>query len=73
MSAAPDRLLAFSSVAAGGDSHWHIYYGRYYVGTITRSYGAWCAWHLGLLLGTFATLEDAKRAVAEWYYGPGAA
>jgi len=32
-----DRLLRFSSVAAGGNGHWHIYYGVFYVGSIHRS------------------------------------
>ena len=70
MSVTPDRLLSFSSVAAGGNSHWHIYYGRYYVGSIHGSSGSWSVRHLELLLGDFAELEEAKRAVAEWYYGP---
>jgi len=72
MSSAPDRLLRFSSVAAGGSSHWHIYYGRFFVGTINRSFGGWCARHLEVKLGEFAELEEAKRAVAAWYYGPDA-
>jgi len=29
----------------------------------------WCVWHLEILLGDFANLEEAKRAVAEWYFG----
>ena len=72
MSSSPDRLLRFSSVVAGGNGHWHIYYGRYYVGSINGSCGRWCVRHLECRLGDFAGLEDAKRAVAEWYYGPGA-
>jgi hypothetical protein len=70
MSEPSNRLLAFSSVAAGGNSYWHIYYGRYYVGRILRSRIGWGVWHLEMLLGDFAELEEAKRAVAEWYYGP---
>jgi hypothetical protein len=66
----PDRLLEFSSVAAGGSEYWHIYYGRYYVGRILRSHIGWCVWHLEMLLGDFAELEEAKRAFADWYYGP---
>jgi hypothetical protein len=65
-----DRLLEFSQVAAGGSEYWHIYYGRYYVGRILRSHIGWCVWHLEMLLGDFAELEEAKQAVAEWYYGP---
>jgi hypothetical protein len=73
MPSTPERLLNFSSVAAGGNSHWHIYYGRYYVGSIHGSCGGgWSVWHLECRLGDFAELEEAKRAVAEWYYGPGA-
>jgi hypothetical protein len=67
-----ERLLRISSVAAGGNGHWHIYYGRYYVGCIHPSVGGWCVRLHGLLLGEFAELEAARRAVAEWYYGPGA-
>ncbi len=66
----PDRLLEFSSVAAGGSEYWHVYYNRYYVGRILGAPGNWSVWHVELLLGDFAELEDAKRAVAEWYYGP---
>ena len=73
MATQPDRLLKFSLVEAGGSEYWHVYYGRYFVGAIHGSCeGGWCVWHLELLLGDFAELEEAKRAVAEWYYGPDA-
>jgi hypothetical protein len=70
MSVSADRLLKFSAVAAGGSGHWHIYYGRYYVGSIHRASGPWCVWHHGIHLGDFAELDGAKKVVAEWYYGP---
>jgi len=70
MSFSADRLLRFSSVAAGGSGHWHIYYGQYYVGSIQHLSGAWCVRHHGIPLGRFAELEAAQGVVAEWYYGP---
>jgi len=70
MSAPSDRLLSFSSVEGGGQGCWYIYYGKYYVGRILRSHLGWCVWHLEIRLGDFSALEEAKRAVAQWYYGP---
>jgi hypothetical protein len=65
----PERLLKFSPVAAGGDGHLHIYYGQFYVGVINPG-ARWRVWLHNLTLGEFDELEAAKRAVAEWYYGP---
>ena len=65
-----DRLLRFSSVSAGGDGHWHAYYGAYYVGSIHRNPAGWCAWHLQCSLGLFPGVDEAKQALEECYYGP---
>ncbi|HEX3125304.1 MAG TPA: hypothetical protein VHQ21_18540 [Rhodanobacteraceae bacterium] len=67
----PDSLLKFSSVAAGGTGHWHIYYGHTYVGVINPAGDRWRVWLHDLTLGEFDALAMAKQAVAEWYYGPG--
>ncbi len=68
-----DRLLNFSPLHAGSALvSWHIYYGAYYVGIINPAGERWRVWMHGLQLGEFDVLNDAKRAVAEWYYGPGA-
>jgi hypothetical protein len=31
---------------------------------------AWRVWLHGVTLGEFASLDEAKGAVREWYYGP---
>jgi hypothetical protein len=70
----PDRLLKLSAVNAAGDVRacWHIYYGTHYVGVINPAGARWRVWLHQSLLGEFDALDSAKRAVAEWYYGPGA-
>ena len=67
------RLLKLSPLHAGSARvSWHIYYGAYYVGIINPAGERWRVWLNGVTLGEFGSLDEAKRAVAEWYYGPGA-
>jgi hypothetical protein len=72
----PDGLLKLTPVSTAGDyvrACWHIYYGAYYVGIIRPCSGnAWRAWLHGMTLGEFGSLDEAKGAVREWYYGPAA-
>ena len=69
----PDPLLKLSSVNAGAArASWHVYYGANYVGIINLAGERWRVWLHELQLGEFDALNGAKRAVAEWYYGPGA-
>ena len=65
-------LLKFSPVAAGGAGHEHIYYGNLYVGVINPAGARWRVWHNGVTLGEFGSIEEAKRVVKGWYYGPDA-
>jgi hypothetical protein len=68
-----DCALEFANVIAAGDDtrpHWHIYYSGYYVGIILPAAHSWHVWFKEIDLGAFDSLEDAQRAVAEWYYGP---
>ena len=73
----PDCLLKLTPVATAGDyvrAAWHVYYGALYVGIIRPCSGdAWRAELHGVALGEFGSLDEAKRAVTEWYYGPDAA
>jgi hypothetical protein len=69
----PDRALEFSKVIAGYNvrGYWHIYYRRYFVGTI-RPAGddeSWRVTHLDVDMGRFDSIDEATRAVEEWYYG----
>ena len=68
----PDSLLRFSNVVAGREvlGGVQVYYAGFYVGKISHSCGIWSARLHDILLGEFAALDDARRAVAEWYYGP---
>jgi len=67
-----DRALEFSKVIAGHNVHgyWHIYYKRYFVGTISPAGEHWRVRHLDVDVGAFDSVGEAQRAVAEWYYGP---
>lgn len=68
----PDCLLRFSPVTAGLDARGslQVYYGAYYVGSINPSGDVWRAWLHDVRLGDFGSIETAKRAVWESYYGP---
>jgi len=67
-----DRLLRFCAVVAGRDvrGHVQVYYGDYYVGCISPAGTRWRAWLHGIALGDFDESVQARRAVAQWYYGP---
>lgn len=69
----PDCLLNLTSVSTAGDyvrACWHVYYGKFYVGIIRPYAGdAWRVWLHGVTLGEYESLDEAKRAVAQWYYG----
>lgn len=69
-----DCLLRLSSVTAGLDARGgvQIYYGHRYVGAIHPAGELWRVWLHSEPLGDFRHLGLACRAVAEWYYGPGA-
>jgi len=70
----PDCQLKLTPVSTAGDYVrvcWHIYYRAFYVGVIQpRAGDAWRVWLHGQQLGEFASLDEAKRTVREWYYGP---
>jgi hypothetical protein len=67
----PDRALEFSKVIAGHNvrGYWHIYYNRYFVGTINPAGERWRVRHLDVDVGAFGLIGEAQQAVAEWYYG----
>jgi hypothetical protein len=66
----PECLLELTPVAADGGDRWHIYYRNYYVGCIVVGAERCRVWMYGQTTGTFGSLDDAKKAVREWYYGP---
>jgi hypothetical protein len=70
-----DCQLKLTPVSTAGDYVrvcWHIYYGAFFVGIIhPRAGDGWRVWLHGERLGEFASLDEAKRSVSEWYYGPG--
>jgi hypothetical protein len=69
------RALEFGHVIAGHDNrgYWHVYYRRYYVGTLTPTEDdRWAANLHDIDLGRFASLQAAQRAVAQEFYGPDA-
>jgi len=73
----PDCQLKLTPVSTAGDYVrvcWHIYYRAFYVGIIQpRTGDAWRVWLHGERLGEFASLDEAKQTVREWYYGPATA
>jgi len=70
----PGGLLKLTPVSTAGDyvrACWHVYYGSFYVGIVRPCAGdSWRVWLHGVALGEFGSLDEARRAVAQWYYGP---
>ena len=67
-------LLKLTPVSTAGDyvrACWHIYYGAFYVGIVRPCAGdGWRVSLHGVALGEFGPLDEARRAVTQWYYGP---